>query len=57
MPESEPEFTGAILFCPVCTSVQDAEKWGPQEHTCSNCETVYSVDVDPVKIAAHAIVG
>jgi Zn ribbon nucleic-acid-binding protein len=51
------EFTGAILMCPVCSSTDDADGWGLNEVDCSNCDTHYTVVLEPQKVAEHAMHG
>lgn len=53
----QPEFTGAILMCPVCVSTVDAERWGLQEHDCATCGTHFTVDLQPEIVAKHALAG
>lgn len=54
--ESE-EFTGAIIFCPVCCSTVDAEGWGAQVHTCVSCESTFAVGLVPAKVQEHSLHG
>lgn len=54
---NEEEFTGAIVYCPVCATNDDAEKWGVNELECNNCGTTYAVFLDPAKVAEHSMVG
>ena len=56
-PPGLPEFTGAVLMCPVCVSTVDAVKWGWQQHTCATCSTEFTVDLRPDVVAEHAMVG
>lgn len=51
------EFTGAIIYCPVCATADDAEKWGFDEYTCNNCETSYAVMLVPKIVHQHSMVG
>lgn len=55
-PADYPEFTGCILFCPVCCTNDDAEQWGENEMQCNNCETQYTVTVEPSVVAQHSTV-
>jgi uncharacterized protein YbaR (Trm112 family) len=51
------DFTGAILYCPVCVTPLDATEWGEQKHVCTNCETEFSLVLDRETVAAHAMHG
>lgn len=53
--QDAPEFTGAILFCPVCCSTVDADRWGLQEHECVSCGTKFSVDLQAQIVAEHSM--
>lgn len=53
----EEEFTGAIIFCPVCCSNVDADGWGSFNYECQNCGTEFSVDLKPSVVAEHAMHG
>lgn len=51
------EFTGAIVYCPVCATNDDAESWGANAMECTNCGTRYVVVLDPAAYAEHSMVG
>ena len=51
------EFTGAIIYCPLCATADDAEKWGLNEMECNNCTTVYAVFLVPQLVHQHAMIG
>lgn len=57
--EEPGSFDGAIIFCPVCSTHEDAEPdvTGWVEFECNNCSTVFRVKIDPEIIAEHAGVG
>lgn len=58
MPEDESQpFTGAVLYCPVCCTNDDAYQWGENKMTCNNCQTEYTVEIVPAIIAEHAMIG
>lgn len=52
--EEPPEFTGAIVFCPICCSNQDADGWGHQEFECDQCGTTFTVAIDPDTVATYS---
>lgn len=51
------EFTGAVLFCCVCSSVVDATSWGVRRYECNSCTTVFEVDLRPEVVAEHSMYG
>lgn len=51
------EFTGAIIYCPVCCTNHDAEDYGWQSFTCNNCDTEWTVKLDKSKVAEHSMYG
>lgn len=51
------EFTGAIVYCPVCCTNADAEAYGEQAFECLNCETRWTVVLEKDKVAAHSMYG
>lgn len=53
--DTEPEFMGVILFCPLCNSTVDATGWGVHYYECSTCETSFDVDLDPEKVKKHSV--
>lgn len=55
--ETAEEFEGAIVYCPVCATNDDAYRWGVNEMTCTNCETEWTVDLVPERVHAHSMVG
>lgn len=55
--DKDEPFTGAVLYCPVCCTNDDATKWGTNEMTCNNCGTEYTVELVPETVAQHAMVG
>jgi Zn ribbon nucleic-acid-binding protein len=54
--ESE-AFTGAIVYCPVCATNDDAEGWGENKMTCNNCGTEYIVTLVPQIVHEHSMNG
>lgn len=53
----EDDFTGAILYCPVCVTPIDATKWGEQTHECLTCGTTFTLTLDKERVATHAMYG
>ncbi len=51
------EFTGAVIFCCVCSSNLDAVSWGVHRYTCNNCSTVFEVDLRAEVVAEFAMYG
>jgi hypothetical protein len=49
------EFTGAILFCPVCCSTVDAEKEDQSEFDCGSCEQHWTQDLNLARINEYSI--
>lgn len=50
-------FTGAIIYCPVCCTNDDAEKWGLNQMRCVNCDTAYAVFLSQKVVAEHSPIG
>lgn len=51
------EFTGVVIFCPVCCSNLDASDWGVKQYECNNCTTVFQVNILPEVVAEHSMYG
>lgn len=51
------EFTGAIVYCPVCCTNHDAEAYGEQSFECNSCATKWTVFLEKDKVALHSMYG
>jgi tRNA(Ile2) C34 agmatinyltransferase TiaS len=45
------------VFCPVCCTLQDSPGWGAQGFECPTCHTKFEVNLEPAKVAEHALYG
>jgi transcription elongation factor Elf1 len=48
---------GAVLFCPTCCSVEDAENWGHNKIECGNCGTRFTVELERAKVEEYSLHG
>jgi hypothetical protein len=54
---TEPQWQGAILYCPVCCTNVDVTEPGEQSFECTSCGTKWSVTVEAKIVAEHSMYG